>query len=402
MLNYKFYLSTLILFLISLFQLNIKIASIYVSISDLTICLLSLSIILFNLDVRPNKITYGIISYIIICCISGLVNYVGYAEFDLQSFLLNLSRLLVICFLSMTIHNINTILNKNEIKNSLEFVLIINAIIVIILWSGVLSNAFNGNNTVLLNGSSIRNSGFFVEPSFYCIWVIINLFSLISFNKLYGFHILSIPYFVIIILSMIITTSVFGFISLILIIIFFIPTAIQEFKLKNKKNIILIFLVIFLSTSFFHKKIENNYNYIFGRLSGIETLSDGSSRQRLYGGALLFLKLVDSNTFFGVGLGGANAGLYINKSDQIFPDMNSERATVTLSSTNFYTVLMLASGLSGLILYFIFLLYILKIPTVSHVAFGMIFCSIAFGGVFDLWLWMYILYFYSINDNHEN
>lgn len=383
-----------VIFLLSLYQITINTFNINISISDLTVLsLILISLITFKLELKPTLLTNGLLFFILICCISGYINTYENLNFNHESFFLNILRILIIIYISTIIHHINKIFTIREIKLCLEIVLVIQALILILLWY------FNDK---LNESTNIRNSGLFVEPSFFCIWFVVNLCSLFTIYKLYNYKPLSLFPLLFCIFAVIISTSIYGVMSAIFLFFLYILYFFKfDLKFSFKKIIIYSFILITL-LYFLNNKNNNSLTYLSDRLSGIEKLEDGSSRQRLLGGALLFLKLTDTNKYFGIGLGGDNINNYINLNRYIYSDLSTNRSEVTFSATNFYTIIILSSGLVGLFTYLIFLMHLLNSYQTGFMGIALLLISVAFGGVYDLWLWIYLLYFYSLKQINDN
>ena len=169
---------------------------------------------------------------------------------------------------------------------------------------------------------------------------------------------------------------------------------IERKKILDLKSILGSLGMLIISIPILFTLIAGSFAFLTDRLS--DGLTGGSTIGRLVGSTVYTMNIIEESPILGIGLGGANQNIFLEKGDESFvfdAITTSEGASFKLSqnSVTYWAALVASGGLPGLLIFYVLILgYLIFNKKTFYIGMMIFFLGIAKGGVFEISLWFVI------------
>ncbi len=354
------YKLNLIAFLLSLTGLEFLIMGFgSVSVGLVVLILTSFFLLLRYLVISLNYINFILACIVLIMTSTGIYNYFFIENFYLLSHFKIVFKVFVVMIMAFTIPKFFSKISHSQLFNALIFVLRLHVLLLFL--DAIFYSPIDWDDTGVIFNERIvdyqRPRGVFAEPSRFALFQSILLSTILFISYRFKEIELKSSDFFLGLASIIVSTSIFGAIVSIILLIQYLFYKFNRSISLSKKTIKNIFLTIFSITIVVIVYIFFDFNieYIDSRLINAITFTDGSTRGRIIGGYLSFIEVLQNQPFSGYGGGSLNEYNNFDSTSSIAKyTLNGN--LVNLSNTTFLSAIMIASGIiSVLFLYSIFI-----------------------------------------------
>lgn len=370
-----------------------------ISITDITILILLLYSMIIYQRVIFSLMMLFVLLFALDIFIANIINYYFEPEFSLEGFFTNYIRIIAIVLITLLIPSLTKEFDLYKLCRAILFAVKVHCIIVILdplvayPWSfmddGGIVFSLEANSSL----PSVRGRGLFEEPSFFAAYVGLMFSFVLQYQRNSRKVVSNYWDYLIIFLGLVASASVTGIavMSIILVQLFFI----YRKKFFSSNIIFKTIGVTVISIPILALLLASSLSFVSERLSS--GLSGGSSLQRLAGSTYYFMDVLRERPFTGVGLGGKNQQLFLDKYGDPFVIGASEFLTINetqvleQSATTFWAALIGAGGIPLLfIFYFLILGTLILNKRTFYVGVMIFFLGVSKGGVFELNLWWVI------------
>ena len=313
--------------------------------------------------------------------ITAILGIYRNSDFDLMSHIFMTVRGMLAFLLLFS--NIFPRIPSKKLLLILETTFIIHLVFLFLDLSGLLSFDFTKREIMLADGWNPRPSGLFQEPSFYGLYLGLNLYIFKISNYMRIRH-LALGF-----LAALLSTSLIGIILVFTVTLFYFHSI----------GRMLYFLPLIVAGFLLMPKHAQDR---LGNLS-----DDGSAQKRVLGSFLAGKRVLQDYPIFGVGFGTKNAGDYLSAGqDVLFSFLLTKESRdcynkglcdprIRAGSTSIISGILLSSGVFGMIFYFLTIRSFLNFMEFDvQLMILLIIVLLAFGRIFDFGLFL-SLYFVS-------
>ena len=343
------YKINLIAFLLSLNGLEFLITGFgSVSVGLVTLSLTSVFLFFRYLVISFNYINL-ILAFIVLTMIStGIYNSIFIENFSPLAHFKLVFKVLLVMVMAFTFPKFFSKISHVQLFDALIFVLRVHVLLLFL--DAIFYSPIDWDERGVILNERIedyhRPRGVFAEPSRFAIFQCILLATILFFNHRFKEMELKLSDVFLGVASIIVSTSVFGaIVSVILLIqylLYKLTRSIPRVKMTRKSTFFIFFLIsiVFIFFIFFDIQFE----YIKDRVMNVLAFSDGSTRRRIIGGYLSFVDVLQNQPFSGYGGGDLNQ---INNIDStaLIKNYSTVGGDVVLNNTIFLSAIMIASGI---------------------------------------------------------
>ena len=354
------------------------------AITDVVIGLLLLYALVANRLTLRSPILGAMLFLAGVAFLSGVVNAWTDRTFDAGDFSIDYIRILGLVAMVFLLPSLLRRMGHDRLAQGTLWVVRLHALLVIadsflmspINWSGV------GIARSELVIDYPRPRGFFVEPSFFGIYMGLSLFYILQVERNMRARYIGVFDIILVSLALIISTSIssIGVLGLFLLVL-----ARRRGMLSKAKILmaVVVFAVSFglLVTTFPGRGPGKNWEYFTGRFS----FADTSGQQRLIGSSLLVFEVLNEAPLLGTGLGGTNVRRLLDR----YWQSDSQRI-VPLSTTIIPATVIATIGIIGLLPFVFIYGWMLRTRQTRLIGISLLAVAFMWGGPFEPILWWYI------------
>ena len=358
------YKLNVIAFLISLTGLEFLIVGFgSISIGLIVLILTSFFLLFRYLVISLNYINFILASIVLIMTSTGIYNYFFIENFYPLSHFKIVFKVFVVMIMAFTIPKFFSKISHSQLFDALIFVLRLH-VLLLFLDAIFYSPIDWGNDGVMFNERTVdyhRPRGVFAEPSRFALFQSILLSTILFLDYRFKEIKLKSYDFFLGVTSIIVSTSIFGaVVSIILLIQFLLYKLTKSISLSKKTIMSLFFMffsIIIVAVFYVFLNVQfESIEYIKSRFMNVISLSDGSSRIRIIGGFLSFVDVLQNQPFSGYGGGSLNE---YNNFDSTRPIAKYTLFgnLLYLSNTTYLSAMMIASGIISVLFLFSVFIY---------------------------------------------
>lgn len=327
---------------------------------------------------NPNYIKYLKLFRVLVILLiaSGFVSAYNDRLFDVTSYVLNIFRVLI-CYTLFRQILFARAQSLHFVRKAFSFALWVSSIALLLDVFVLVPLDWTEYTIISFDASFSRPRGIFGEPSFAVLFISLTYLSL---SELWYSKIT----FILVLTALMLSTSIIGYLCAAFVIFTFSSTLTKDKRLFLYLGFLIFIIIIYYL---------GVYDYALARFLNYE--SDGSMKGRLIGSSLSLYYLYLESLWMGVGLGGGNAGPFLqaqagleflmSAGDRICYLKGECDPLVYAGTTTFWSNIALAGGVPSLILLFLILL---KSSQTKTFLLFILFYSLAKGQIFEPHFWM--------------
>jgi len=368
-----------------------------ISVTDITIVFLILTSIIFQQSITLNYMTLWVLLFVLEIFISNMILYYFETDFSFSSFFTNYIRIIINFIIVLMLPSLIKNWNFSTFSKAILFAIKFHCFLVI--FDPLITYPWNfGPDGILLGAGfqdpdiAVRGRGLFDEPSFFAGYVGIMASLVIQYQANSKEIVFTYIDMLIIILALVASASLTGIaIGLLIFIQLLITQKDKIFKVKNiSKSASIVILAIPILTIF----LASSFSFITDRLAG--GITGGSTIGRVVGSTVFSANILAEKPFTGIGLGGKNQDIFLEKQEEFFIfDLievdDSTETNVSQISVTYWAALISSGGILCLLIFYIFILGSLVFnQRTFHIGVMIFFLGISKAGVFEISLWFII------------
>ena len=367
------------------------------SVSDITIVILLLFSIISSQKITLNLLSLWVLVFLLHILIVNLVLYYYQSDFSVSSFLTSYARIIlnffVVLLIPSLIRNFDPKLFCKTILWAIKFHCLLVIFDPLVEYPFYFEDdQFYFGKEVYLASLEFRGRGLFDEPSFFSAYVGIMSSLVLQYQSNLKEQFFSFIDLSIIFLALIASASLTGIaVGLIITLQLLI---IERKKILNLKSIFGSLVMLIISIPILLTLVAGSFTFIVDRMSG--GLAGGSTLGRVVGSTVFTMNIIEESPILGIGLGGANQSIFLEKGDEsfVFDAMTTEEGsgfTLSQGSVTYWAGLTAAGGLPSLLIFYLLILgSVIFDKRTFYIGMMIFFLGISKGGVFEISLWFMI------------